>query len=96
MFKTPFEIDEALTVIPVAFAIIPDPALILIATSFAVTIELDRLILPANNSKVLVVLPSGIPFPVGINSPLMLVLLYARFPTTVRLPLTTRDCLTIT
>jgi len=95
IFKVPFEIVEALTLIPVAFATIPEPALILIAILFAVTIELDRLMLPAKASNVLVVLPKALPFAVGIKSPLIDVLLHVRLPLMVKSLLTVRVCLTM-
>jgi hypothetical protein len=85
----------ALTLIPVVFATIPEPALILIAIEFAVTIELDRLILPAKTSNVLVVLPKALPFAVGIRLPSIDVLLYVRFPAMVKSPPTLRLCTTL-
>ena len=57
MFKIPLEIEEAFTINPVAFAMIPDPARILIFVPLAAIIEFERLKLSANTVNVLVVLP---------------------------------------
>jgi hypothetical protein len=90
MFKIPLEIEVAFTIKPVAFAIIPSPARILIVVPLALIIEFERLRLSADTVNVLVVLPSRTPFAFGINSPLISVLLNVRFPTTSSEPLTAR------